>query len=303
MAACHTPSGHTPAGHTPSGQAPASRPVPKGLQPATTATAAGKSAATGSAFATATPPAPSQAATAAPAGPRLTADSPYVDLPLSRGTPALVSLPLGAVTPQPLMVVTHGAGGTAQAHCKLWRRIAGPKGILLCVRGAAIYPHLVPSGEQRYFYPGHPSLAAEIARAAKALRQRYGRWVDFERPVFAGYSQGASMGAMVLPEHPLKFARSALVEGGFGQFQEWNIRSARRYRQHGGQRVLLACGRLRCMSLARKSASYMKRGGLEVKLVHAQGAGHTYRGKMESLLRQTFGWLIAGDERWQSTKP
>jgi len=224
-------------------------------------------------------------------------DSPFIELPLSKGRPAVVSLPLGATSPRPVLVAAHGAGGLARTHCELWRSIVGDRGFVLCPRGSAIYPHGPPHATG-YFYNGHPALGREIEVALAALGERYPERVDLDAPIFAGYSQGASMGSMVLPSHPARFARAVLWEGGFGQFQEWNIAAARRFRERGGLRVLLACGRVECLELARTTADYMRRGGLDARVVYESGAGHTHGGAIRHKVRAAFGWLTEGDSRW-----
>ena len=93
------------------------------------------------------------------------------------------------------------------------------------------------------------------------------------------------------------------MEGGYGLFQEWNIPVAQRWDERGGSRVLLACGRLRCVEQARTSAFYLQRGGVEARVVYAEGAGHSYGGVMEDELRKTFAWLIDGDTRFEAAPP
>ena len=106
------------------------------------------------------------------------------------------------------------------------------------------------------------------------------------------------MGSMVLPSHPARFARAVLWEGGFGQFQEWNIAAARRFHEQGGLRVLLACGRVECLKLARTTAAYMHRGGLDARVLYEPGAGHTHVGAIRVKVRAAFNWLTEGDSRW-----
>ena len=93
-------------------------------------------------------------------------------------------------------------------------------------------------------------------------------------------------------------SRAALVEGGHGFFQEWNIPVAQRFHARGGERVLLACGRARCAELARVSAFYLRRGGLDAEVIHAEGAGHSYGGRMKAAVKAAFSWVIEGDPRW-----
>lgn len=229
--------------------------------------------------------------------PPLDLDADYVALPVPDHRPAIVSIPRGARSPRPVIVATHGAGGRPDYQCEWWRRIVENRAFVLCLTGKAMYPY-EPSGWTGYFYTGHPALGREMSAAFAALREQFDLYVDPEAPVFAGYSQGAIMGALLLPAHPLRFARAVLIEGGFGGYQEWNVAVARRFAEHGGQRVLLACGRKRCAERAQKTAQYLEMGGLQARVVYARGAGHTYYGPMEREIRDAFGWIVSGDERF-----
>ncbi len=227
----------------------------------------------------------------------LEAAEPFVELPLPDAHAAVVSLPLGSVGPKPVLVATHGAGGRASTHCALWRGVVENRAFVVCPRGTAIYPHGPPHATG-YFYNGHPALGVEITKALAALAARYPERVDLEDPVFAGYSQGANMGALLLPTHAARFARAVLWEGGVGEFQEWNIRVSERFFERGGRRVVLACGRPVCFENAQRTSGFMLRGGLATQLVYVAGAGHTYAGELGERVRDAFAWLVEGDPRW-----
>ncbi|AKT37534.1 alpha/beta hydrolase [Chondromyces crocatus] len=229
--------------------------------------------------------------------PPLASSSPFLALPVERHRPAVVSLPLGATSPRPVLVVAHGAGDRPEWQCGVWREIVQDHGFVLCVRGFPTNRY-VPEAHTGYFYTDHHALGREITLALDALRARFPQHVDATAPAYAGFSQGAIMGAMLLPGHPARFARAALVEGGDGLFQEWNIPAAQRFRAHGGERVLFACGRSRCAELARTSAFYLRRGGVEARVLHARGAGHSYGGSMATAVGEAFGWVVEGDARW-----
>jgi predicted esterase len=220
---------------------------------------------------------------------------PFVDLTLSWGEPALISVPLGARSPQPVLVATHGAGGRAEYHCGLWREIVGERGFVVCPRG---YPMNRLDPHTGYFYDGHPALGREIEAAMQALGERFGDHVDRAAPIFAGYSQGASMGALVLPHHPAAFARAVLWEGGVGQYQEWNVAVAERFRARGARRVLLACGRPKCHEPAQRTAGYFQRASIDARLVYVAGAGHTAGGALAEAVAASFSWLVEDDPRW-----
>ncbi len=227
----------------------------------------------------------------------LSATEPLIELDLTDAIAAVVSLPLGSTEPRPVLVAAHGAGGRARMHCQLWREIIGDRGFVVCPRGSAMYPR-DPPHESGYFYDGHPALGQEIAKALQALADRFGDRVDLARPIFAGYSQGANMGALILPTHPASFGHAVLWEGGVGEFQEWNIRAAKRFHERGGRRVILACGRADCVKAARLTATNMRRGGLEPRIVFVAGAGHTYAGPLRKRVLETFAWLVEDDDRW-----
>ena len=241
--------------------------------------------------------APVEPAAAQPELPPLTGSAAFGELEIPGHLPALVALPLGARSPRPVVVATHGAGGRPEGQCRLWQALVGAHAFVLCLRGISSN-RFEPPESTGYYYPGHPALGAELGAALDALGARYRPYVDLRAPVYAGFSQGASMGALLLPSHPAGFARAALIEGGYGMFQEWNVAAARTFHDHGGERVVLACGRLRCLEQAQHTARQLERGGLSVRVLYAPGVGHGYGGAMEQQLRANLAWLVEGDPRF-----
>lgn len=227
----------------------------------------------------------------------LGAEAPLLRLPVEGHHPAAVSLPLGAVSPRPVVVMAHGAGGRPDTHCELWRGVVGDRGFVLCIAGKRTLPHL-PEPESGYYFAGHPALATEITAAMQALVRAYPEHVDPSGPVFAGFSQGASMGSKAIVDHPVGFSRAMLIEGGYGRWHEWNVAVSRRFVAGGASRVLLVCGQAICADTARKTAGWMRLGGLEARVEHVVGAGHTYRGRVLDAVRDGFAWLSADDARW-----
>jgi predicted esterase len=227
----------------------------------------------------------------------LTAPGPFVELPVPGYHEAVVSLPLGATSPRPLLVAAHGAGDRAEYHCELWRGIVGDRGFVLCPQGRRT-DERVPHSEAAYFYPNHLVLDKEVRAAIAALRDRYRAHLDDARAVYAGFSQGAIHGALLIALHPEQFPRAALVEGGNGFFDEWSPYAARRFRSGGGERVLFGCGSPACVRTANRCAGYLEKVGVETRVAHAEGAGHSYGGTMQTELERNFEWLVAGDPRW-----
>jgi predicted esterase len=231
-------------------------------------------------------------------GPELVSPSPLVQLVVPGYAEAVVSVPLGATVPRPLVVATHGAGDRAEYHCELWRRIVGERAFVLCPQGRRTDERVAPA-DAGYYYPDHFALEKEVKAAIASLRERYGAQLDAEQALYTGFSQGAIHGALVIALNPGMFPRAALVEGGNGFFNEWSASAARKYSAGGGKRVLFACGSPACVRTAERCAGYLKKAGVEARVVHAQGAGHSYGPAMEAELRATFEWLVADDPRFR----
>ncbi len=240
------------------------------------------------------PPPPRRAS---PELPPLESESPLVDLPVPGYLDAVVSLPMGATSRRPLVVAAHGAGDRPDWQCRFWRDIVGDRAFVLCPRGDPSNPQ-APPDQRGYFHASHVALGGEIEGAIAALAGRFRAHVDVAAPVFAGFSQGAIMGALLLPHHPARFSRAVLVEGGAGTFQEWNRHAARRFRERGGARVLFACGRAECADAATVSEGHLRREGVTAQVAYAPGAGHTYGGDVGLEVARAFPWLLEGDERF-----
>ena len=191
----------------------------------------------------------------------------------------------------PVLIVTHGAGGTAEAHCQLWARIVKDKAFLLCVRGRARGPNPA-DGE---YYPDHLTLERETFAALSALRARYAARIADGPVLYAGFSQGATMGALMLVDHAGEVTRLVLVEGGFA---DWSVARARAFRDHGGQRVLFVCGRKECAAPAKNSAYWFKLAGVPARVEYVAGAGHSHDGRVEARIVAALPWLLEGDARW-----
>src|SRR5206468_2390824 len=118
---------------------------------------------------------------------------------------------------------------------------------------------------------------------------------DLTRPLFFGFSQGAAMGALVLPK--FGFRAAILVEGGH---DAWTVAHARAFHAAGGERVLIACGRPSCSGPARASAQALERGGVGARVVAADGTGHTFGGAVEAGVLDALPWLVEGDARFRT---
>jgi predicted esterase len=203
---------------------------------------------------------------------------------------ALVRLPEGDEK-LPVLVVTHGAGGSAEQHCQWWSRVVRERAILLCLRGRA----RGPSPADGEYYPDHLSLERETFAALSALRAGYAESVAEGSVYYAGFSQGATMGALMLVPHAAEVPRLALVEGGA---KDWSVARARAFRERGGERVLFVCGQKDCAEQARKSAYFLKLAGVLARVEYVAGAGHSHDSRVEARIASALPWLTASDARW-----
>ena len=206
---------------------------------------------------------------------------------------AVLSLPPRARGPRPVLMVAHGAGDRPEWQCEWWASGLGERAVILCLRGKAMYPRRSDTG---YYYPTHHALEREALAALSALRAAHGERVAEGSVVYAGFSQGAIMGALVTAQHPELFENLILIEGGY---DEWDVPSSRKLAASGKARVLFACGQSYCASHARRSMQWLRSGGVEARLELAPGAGHTYAGAVGERVIAAFDWVVEGDERWK----
>jgi predicted esterase len=250
------------------------------------------SAPVASVVATATAPAPSAPAASVVAS--TTAPAPPVGmsaLPVDGFETATISFPAGSPKKAPLLVVAHGAGDTPDALCRTFRDIVGERGVILCPAG----PRRFAYAEGRYF-PDHPKLERIVLASVESLLRAYPAYVDGTSATYVGYSQGAMMGALMIPAHGAEFPRLILVEGGSA---EWSPEHAALFRMNGGRRVLFACGRPKCQTDARETARLLGRTGLETRVVLGSG-GHTFQKGVAQAVRGEFDWVVSDDPRWSA---
>lgn len=208
---------------------------------------------------------------------------------------AVVSLPVGATEPMPVVIAAHGNYDTPEWQCEVWRDIVQNEAFVLCPRGTARGDS--PSSKDiRYHYLSQQRLAQEIDAGMEQLRASYGAYVDDGSLLFTGFSQGAIMGASLMVREPERYSRAVLIEGGD---RTWTHANAKKYAEHGGQRVLFACGQGDCNSKAKGAARQLQQRGVDTRVVYSKRQGHTYGGGVADEIAAAFDWLVQGDPRWK----
>ena len=206
------------------------------------------------------------------------------ELPVPGFGAAIVVLPSASARPAPILVAAHGAGDSPEWQCEHWGAVSRGRYFVLCPRGKSL-------GGGGYYYANHFELERELLAALEAVKGSYGGFVRPDGGVYTGYSQGATMGALMVIEHGAKFPYLVLVEGGTA---EWSASRAKRYAASGGKSVALVCGGSGCMKRAQNSAKILERAGLRARAEHAEGGGHTYVGIVgERATELLETWLLA----------
>lgn len=180
---------------------------------------------------------------------------------------AIVVIPAG-IEPVPLLVAAHGAGGDPAWECERWARVARGRWFLLCPCGLPLRRGEAGS----YYYPEHHTLEREVTAAVLAAREKYGARIATRGGTYVAYSQGATMGALMLVEHGTEFPHLLLIEGGSG---DWTRARAERFRATGGESVFIVCGTSGCAGRATRARPVLERAGLAAEVRVIENGGHT----------------------------
>jgi hypothetical protein len=206
---------------------------------------------------------------------------------------AVLSVPIGATGPRPVVVATHGLWDFPEGLCDNWRWIVGNRAWVLCPRG-----EMRP--DKTFRYRSGPALAREIDEGVRALEERYPGYVDPGPRLYTGFSLGAILGAWIIKHDPEHYPRAILTEGGEDKF---DAASAAAYARGGGQRVLFACGLAFRVAGATRAAKVLEHAGVPSRVVLGKlpDAGqfiHWYNGPVAEETREQLPWLLEGDGRW-----
>jgi predicted esterase len=208
------------------------------------------------------------------------------DLAVEGAFPLLTWAPEGS-EPKPLVISAHGAGCLAEQHCEYFWRLLEGRAIVACLRGEPLYRN---RPEQGFYFRDHLALARELEGAVTALRAHFGARL-LQGWTYAGYSQGATMGALLLPDSPASFTQVLLIEGGGEGMSRTN---AEKLRAKGTARVLFACGTTGCRDRSARVADVLGKVGIDARVAFGEGAGHTYLGSVETTVLAQASWLWPG---------
>jgi poly(3-hydroxybutyrate) depolymerase len=221
--------------------------------------------------------------------PPLAGGSWRVELAVKGFGPASVALPLGAVTPRPIVVVLHGAADRADWQCGSFRGVLGDKVFIVCPQGVA-------AGDSGRFALGSvEDTSAELRAALAALKARFGKHVAPSPVVLIGYAEGAAMAVELARQEPSFFARLALVQG---EPAALTPTTATVLSQRGAKRVLFFCTNAACDDNAVTRALLLRRARVEARAVR-KDVGPFLDERFTAALAPEVSWLLEDDARFK----
>jgi pimeloyl-ACP methyl ester carboxylesterase len=234
------------------------------------------------------------------AGDRRDALAGYPELYELREGPELigvVSVPVGAREPRPIMVALHGGSDRPERACPSWRIAADAYPFVVCPRGWG-------GDEARLGWGTLADTKARIARAVALVRQTFGAWVkDTDTVVLAGFSMGASEVARLAASEPQTYRRIVI---GDSAHDPWPALSfSRAWAAGGGERTMFMCTTSGCepsMRAAAKKVAAQKAvatTGASARLVVAPTQVHALSARAAGALRGDWAWLVEGAEGWE----
>lgn len=236
--------------------------------------------------------------------PPLPAGPGFAHLPVAGYLPAVVAWPAVAAAdgdekaarPLPVVVAAHGSFDQPEWNCEVFQRVVRGSAVVVCPRGRLRWDTPAEPRLLRFYFPSTGGwLGREVEAARKTLSETFKARVAAAPGVYAGFSQGAIMGAPLAISAPARFPRLLLVEGGH---DAWTSSSAQVYARGGGKRVLFACGRASCNAGAQQAAAQLVRAGVAARVVYSPDQGHTYDGGVQKEMTAAFGWLVEDDPRF-----
>lgn len=213
------------------------------------------------------------------------------DLAVKGFGPATVTLPLGATTPRPIVVVLHGERDKPEWQCNSFRGVLGGRVFILCPQGQAV-------GDGLYGWGSFDESVAELRAALTALKERYGAHVAKGSITLVGYAQAGAIALDLARQEPSFFARVALVNS------DPNALSpsvAKIFGERGGKRMLFFCTSQACDDSGVERALWLKRANAEGKAVKVN-VGPYLDQKFTDALKLELPWLLQGDSRFQPLK-
>lgn len=204
----------------------------------------------------------------------------------------MLSLPLGARKPMPVVIAAHGNYDRPEWQCEVHRPLFENTAFILCPRGIP-RPDSPAPDDIRFTYATNQAMEQEIMAGLRALKQAYAPYVEDGPVLHLGFSLGAIMGVSMAARQPKHFPRLVLIEGGH---DTWSNDNVKRFSEGGGQRVLFVCAQLGCEKDAQWAASKLQKAGISTRIERGPRVGHRYDGPIAETTQKGLGWVLANEK-------
>jgi pimeloyl-ACP methyl ester carboxylesterase len=207
----------------------------------------------------------------------------------------VVSVPLGAREPRPIMIALHGGSEKPERACRAWRTITEAYPFVIC-------PHGWGGNESRLGWANAADTNQRIARALAATKTAFGAWVEDTRSVvLAGFSMGGSQVPLVARRDPGTYRR--IVVGDAAHDPRAALAFAGPWAAGGGERALFLCTTSGCEPSMRAAARKVARERATARLNIAPTQVHGLSERAAQSMRRDWAWLVEGAEGWERYAP
>lgn len=212
-------------------------------------------------------------------------------LELEGGGYAYAALPIGAREKRIVVVGVHGAGDRPDWSCSEWQAVTAGWAFVVCPVGVR---H--PTDPNAFVWGSAESIASNADKAVRALRARYGAWMDDGPLVYGGWSQGGTLAAQVISSRKGVYDRAVLVEVGHTPLDASQVVAA--FSAGGVKRAVVSCSSWKCRTFAKDFEGAARRRNLPVRTNDVGNRGHWFDEPVFRTLGPTFVWMFEEDRRY-----
>jgi hypothetical protein len=202
------------------------------------------------------------------------------------GAPTYVAVPTGATTRRPVVVGLHGAQDRPDWACAEWFGALGGRAFVVCPRGSPL--------ADGWAWSSVDQIASKAAKAIALVRERFGAWVSEGPALYGGWSQAATLGALVLARRPDLFDAGVFVELGHTPLDPRGVAAS--IRKSRVRAVAVVCSTGSCERWCDAAKPAMT--GFEFACLSAGHRGHTFDGEVSKRVYEAVRFVEKGDPRW-----
>lgn len=201
----------------------------------------------------------------------------------------VVSVPVGAHAPRPLMIALHGGSDHPEWACNAWRGVTDAYPFIVCPRG--------PGAESSLAWSSPADTKQRVARAVAATKEMFPDWVvETKTTVLVGFSMGATQTSYLASGAGEIYRRVVLAESSYAP--EPAMAFAKPWAHGGGERAIFLCTTPGCPGTYRRAAQNVAAQGVPARLDIAGTTAHGMWDQVVQSMRRDWPWLVAGAEGW-----